>query len=1060
MQKHPQLTEDRIARTLDRIRSLLHGASAPISVAAWHVRGEPVPAVEALKKNYEPFAVGQSWGAAWNTTWFRFSGTIPHEWKGREVIAQIQLGFKTGEGFTVEGLVWRNGVPTHAINVNRTDVPLATRARGGEAFEFYIEAAANPVAPMQVGNDLCAPDPHGPPLFVLERAGIVFVNREMLDFFYDFKVAAETMSALRVASPPPSTWPPSGTSGISTNPRHGQLMYALNAAANLFDEDNPATVAPAREALREVLNKRNGDTAHRLSAIGHAHIDTAWLWPLRETIRKCARTFATALAYMEEYPEYIFGCSQPLQYAWMKEHYPTIFEGIKKAVRRGQWEPIGSMWIEADCNLSSGESLIRQILHGKNFFLEEFGYETRDVWIPDVFGYAAALPQIMRKAGVNYFVTQKISWNQFNKFPHHTFLWEGIDGTRIFTHFPPADTYNGDFSPKQLIYNVHNFRENDRATRSLYVYGHGDGGGGPTRGMLEIARRVENLEGLPKVKLERLMEFFPKAEADAKDLPVWVGELYLELHRGTYTTQARNKRGNRKSEFLLRDAEFFDVVADLPGIRRAAIVPHTGCRAVYDVIAKEEHTPAAYLNRAWKLVLLNQFHDIIPGSSIHWVYKESARDYATVQALGGAIIDAAQGSLVAAIDTSAFKKPVVVFNTASHARDAVVSLPDGAPVFVSVPACGYAVVEGHQEQPVASFATPVKVIDGGKTIAFDNGLLRVIFNRDDGLIRSIRDHRADREVLACGRGNIFQLYRDHPNAWDAWDVDIFYRETCEEITALERIEVVEATDLRASLRIVRKFRDSSITQKITLRAGSPRIDFHTGIEWHENHKFLKVAFPVNVHSPRATYEIQFGHTERPTHCNTSWDLARFEVCAQKWADLSEGDYGVALLNDCKYGHDIFGNVMRLSLLRAPTAPDPQADRGHHEFTYSLLPHPGDFRAGQVVQQAYALNIPLQVVPTDAHAGTLPASRSFFQTDRAGVVIEAIKKAEKENAVIVRLYEAYGTRGAVNLKTSLPFKEAFAADLMERTQHKVDFENGEVALQIAPFEIVTLKFPIG
>ncbi|MDD5261834.1 MAG: alpha-mannosidase [Methylacidiphilales bacterium] len=1059
MHKHPNLTEGRIAQTLGRIQGLIHSKPAPISIAAYHVHGEPIPATEALAKKYTPFAVGQPWGAMWNTTWFRFSGTIPRQWKGREVAAQIKLGFKGGEGFTVEGLVWQNGVPTRAINVNRTDVPLTNPARGAEAFEFYIEAAANPRAAMHLVADLCGPDPHGQPLFVLEQAEIVFVNREAFDFYYDFKVACETMSALSVANPSPDEWRSAGIPGLATDPRRGQLMYALNTAVNLFDESDPATIAPARKALREVLNKHNGDTTHQISAIGHAHIDTAWLWPLRETIRKCARTFSTALAYMEEYPDYVFGCSQPQQYAWMKEYYPAIFEGVKKAVKRGQWEPTGSMWIEADCNLSSGESLVRQILHGKNFFLDEFGYETRDVWIPDVFGYAAALPQIMHKAGVDSFVTQKISWNQFNKFPHHTFWWEGIDGTRIFTHFPPADNYNCNFSPKQLIYNVQNFKENDRATRSLYLYGHGDGGGGPTKEMLEIAKRVGDLEGLPKVKLERVAEFMPKAKKDAKDLPVWIGELYFELHRATYTTQARNKRGNRKSEFLLRDAEFFDTVLGAAHIKRSALKPHTGERAVYDVIAKDKHTPAAYLDRAWKLVLLNQFHDIIPGSSINWVYQDSARDYATIRALGSAVIDAAQGSLAAAINTSAFKRPVVIFNTTSHALNSVVSLPDGSPVFASVPACGYTVIEGHQKHPVSTPAVPVKASQQGKTIILDNGLLRVVFNSSDGLIRSILDHRANREVLSGQRGNVFQLHRDHPNFWDAWDVDLFYRETCEDITALESITLEEETDLRACVRVVRKFGESSITQKITLCAGSPRIDFHTEIDWHENHKFLKVAFPVNVRSPRATYEIQFGHTERPTHYNTSWDMARFEVCAQKWADLSEGDYGVALLNDCKYGHDIFGNVMRLSLLRAPTAPDPVADRGHHEFTYSLLPHPGDFRAGKVVQEAYALNIPLRVVPVDPHTGTLPDTQSFFQVDREGVVIEAVKKAEKENAIIVRLYEAYGTRGAVNLKTSLPFTEAFASDLMERTLRKVAFKNGKVTLQLEPFEIVTLKFPI-
>ena len=1060
MHKHPRITETRIAHTLPRIHQLIHNESKPVSIAAYHVLGEPIPAEKALKQNYTPFAVGESWGAMWNTTWFRFTGTIPTEWKGREVIARVKLGFQYGEGFTVEGLVWQDGKPARAINVNRTDVPLVKKAKGGETFEFYIEAAANPRAAEHSGSTLLAPDPQGAPLFKLDQADMVFVNREAHDFYHDFKVAYETMVAQRVLPSKLHGWAPpfapsEGILDLATDPRRGQLMYALNNAVNLFDENNPATIAPASEALKEVLGKHNGDTVHQLSAVGHAHIDTAWLWPLRETIRKCARTFSTALAYMEEYPDYVFVCSQPQQYAWMKEYYPTIFEGIKKAVKRGQWEPIGSMWIEADCNLSSGESLVRQILHGKNFFLEEFGYETKDVWIPDVFGYSASMPQIMQKTGVKYFVTQKISWSQFNKFPHQTFLWEGIDGSRIFTHFPPADTYNAEFSPQQLVYNVNNFKENDRATRSLYVYGFGDGGGGPTKEMLETAKRVANLEGLPKVKLERLSDFLPKAEADAKDLPVWVGELYLEMHRGTYTTQAHNKRGNRKGEFLLRDAEFFDVVGTNPTLERGELKPCVNERAVYDVSSGEQ-TTAAYLNRAWKLLLLNQFHDIIPGSSINWVYKDSARDYVTINELGDAIIDSVRDPLVAAIDTSAFKQPVVVFNTASHAREAVVSLPDGSPVFVSVPACGYAVAETKLDRPVASFATPVEVFDRDKIIAIDNGLLRVTFNRTDGLVRGIRDHRADREVLSGHRGNVFQLHRDNPNLWDAWDVDIFYKEQCEELTALESIEVVENTELRASIRTVRKFGKSAITQTITMRAGSPRIDFHTEVDWHEDHKLLKVAFPVDVLSPRATYEIQYGNTERPTHFNTSWDLARFEVCGQKWADLSEGDYGVALLNDCKYGYDIFGNVLRLSLLRAPTSPDPVADRGRHEFTYSLLPHRGDFRAGQVIPQAYALNIPLKVVPTDSHTGTLPASQSFFQVDRPGIVVEAVKKAEKEDAVVVRLYEAHGTRGTFTLSTTLSVKEAFTADLMEHTLGKIDFEGGKTVLQVLPFEIVTLK----
>ncbi len=1053
MQKHVSLTEGRLTLTLTRIAALIHGPTCPLVLESFEVGGEPIPAKQAFGAAYRPFQTGDAWGRAWDTVWFRVSGKIPENWKNREVVALVNLGPKAGEGFTCEALIWQNGVPTRALNVNRADVPLATKARGGEAFEFYLEASANP-AQNQVltggqANGAILPlsfEPNGKPLFRVEQAELACFNRDAWDLYFDFKVACETMLALP-----------------DNEPRRGQLRAALNQAANLFSETDRESLSKMRKSLREVITRRNGDTGHQLSAMGHAHIDTAWLWPLRETIRKCARSFSTVLAYIEEYPEYVFSCSQPQQYAWMREYYPEIYKGIKRAVKRGQWELLGAMWIEPDCNLPSGESMVRQILHGKRYFQEEFGVEVRNAWLPDTFGFNAALPQILKLAGVDALMTQKIAWNQTNNFPHSTFLWEGIDGTRIFTHFAPAEGYNGQFSPRELLHAVHGFKDHDRATRSLYPFGFGDGGGGPTKGMLEIAKRVKDFEGLPRTRVEKVSEFLEKATRDAKDLQVWSGELYLELHRGTYTTQARTKRGNRKSEFLLRDAEFFDAILGQPVERRVS-PPHPE-RAVYDVFGKEDESNAAYLNRAWKLLLLNQFHDIIPGSSINWVYRDSARDYATIKALAGTIVDSSRQLLVKDIDTSTFKQPMVVFNTASHSREGVVTLPDGSPVFVAVPACGYAVVEGHQERPVASFATPIDITQTRGRITLDNGIFIVAFD-EKGFLASVYDQRTQREALQPGsRGNVFQIHNDTPNMWDAWDVDAFYKETCEDITDLQSIEVIEKNELRAAVRIVRKFGQSTITQRVTLRAGSSRIDFHTEVNWHETHRFLKVAFPVNVRAARATYEVPFGHVDRPTHSNTSHDLALFEVPAQKWADLSEGDYGVALLNDCKYGYDIADNVMRLSLLRAPTAPDPLADHGKHEFTYSLLPHQGDFRLGQVVNQGYALNNPLQVVPTDAHPGTLPKSKSFFTMDRQGVIIEAVKRAEKENAIIVRLYEAHGTRGPVTLTTSLPFKDVLVTDLMEKTIDRLELvrgkgnADGKVSFTLQPFQILTLKFPL-
>ncbi len=1038
MLKHTKLTEARIESALSRITSRIHPDVAPIAVEAWTVGGEPVSYDEALKATFQPVEVGHPWGPAWDTTWFRIRGEVPASWKGREVVVLFQLTDFGREGFTAEGLIYKDGKPIRAINTNRREIEVARRAEGGETFEFHIEAAAN-IADCSGG---CVETGTGP-VFRLAQAELSWIDREMFDYSFDFRVAAESMLAL-----------PEGSQ------RRAELAAALNESLNRLESEHPPSTPHARAALAETLSKKNGDTVHRLSAIGHAHIDTAWLWPLRETIRKCARTFSTALDYMERYPDYIFCCSQAQQYAWMKAHYPSIYERIKGAFSKGQWEPIGSMWVEVDCNLASGESIIRQILQGKRFFREEFGYETRELWLPDVFGYAAALPQILKGCGIDSFITQKISWSQFNKFPHHTLLWEGIDGTRIFTHFPPADTYCAAFTPKELLFNVSNFREHGRASRSLFVYGHGDGGGGPTVDMLETARRVRDFDGLPIVTMERVVDFLDKAKEDATDPAVWAGELYLELHRGTYTTQARTKRGNRKSELLLRDAEFWDALSFVlvPGRTERAASPD---RAVYDVshVDTQPSGPHAIaLDRAWKLLLLNQFHDIIPGSSIARVYEDAARDYETIGELGRSVLDSSLGSLGANFDTSGIAAPVRASNTLSWKRTEVVDLPDGSIRQITVPSAGCTHIDAAEEADPPARA--ISVIETSDHIEIDNGLLRIRVS-PDGLLAGVWDHEAGREVLASGAGgNLFQLHHDRPNTFDAWDIDLFYKERVTDLRSADRIEITERHPLRAKVQTERSFGRSVIVQDIIVRAGSRRIDFETRVKWHEDHKLLKVAFPVDIHSHRATYEIQFGHVERPTHYNTSWDFARFEVCAHKWADLGEPGYGVALLNDCKYGYDIFENTMRLTLLRSPGAPDPTADRGDHVFTYSLMPHPGDFRSAGVIREACQLNTPLKLDAAPAGTGGLPPSQSFFSFDRDNAVIESVKIGEDRESVIVRLYEAHGARGSVKLRIGFPVREVRVTDLLEReTGESKTLSDGQVQISLRPFEIVTLKLTL-
>ena len=671
---------------------------------------------------------------------------------------------------------------------------------------------------------------------------------------------------------------------------------------------------------------------HVITAVGHAHIDTAWKWPLREARRKCARSWSTQLELMDAHPDYVFACSQPAQYEWIKESYPDLYARIREKVANGQWEPVGAMWVEADCNLPSGEALVRQLLRGKRFFMQEFGVETRILWLPDVFGYPGNLPQLIKESGCDYFLTQKLSWNDTNKPEHHTFWWEGIDGTRVFAHFPPADTYNGDFSAEQLEFSVRNYRDSGRSDRSLYLFGFGDGGGGPTEEMVAAAHAY----GVP---MGDATEFFDRASAEARDLAVVEGELYFERHRGTYTSQSRIKRLNRRAQQALKEAEMWSVAAG--------------------------DYPRAELDALWKTLLLNQFHDILPGSSIDWVYEEAERDLEGVANRAEAI-----------------------------ARRAVEKI-------------GWTVVERSA---------------AGTDGLLENEYLRVELG-DEGVVTSIWDKEADREVLS-GAGNVLELHDDNPRRWDAWDLDIEHRDSF--------------------VTVGRTFGESRVTQRISLEPGSRVLRFETDVDWHERHKILKVAFPITVAAREATYEVQFGHVTRPTHFEDSRARAMFEVCAQRWADLGDGQYGVALLNDCKHGYDIHDSVMRLSLLRAPTHPDPHADQGPHRFTYALMPHVGDFREAGVIQAAEDLNQVLRIVPRG----------KLVEVDTPQVIVEAIKKAEDSDAVIVRLYEAWGRPCRVRVETTIPHTRVVLCDLLER-------ERAETALDLEfrPFQVTTLKLDL-
>jgi alpha-mannosidase len=728
---------------------------------------------------------------------------------------------------------------------------------------------------------------------------------------------------------------------------------------------------------------------------------------------------------MEDFPEYRFVCSAAQHLAWIEERYPELFARIAERTRTGQFVPVGGMWVEADCNLASGEALVRQIVLGKRYFADRFGVDCRELWLPDAFGYTAALPQIMAAAGVDWFISQKLSWNETNRFPHHTFWWEGIDGTRVRAHFPPADTYNGVMSMRELFRSA-------REVRSIYPFGHGDGGGGPTREMLEAARRVSDLDRVPTVALEPPAAFFAAVEADPAPLPVWVGDLYLEKHRGTFTSQAGIKRGNRKGEAALQAAELWVAAA--------------GTAA----------DSAAELDAAWRLLLTNQFHDILPGSSIRWVAEEAEAQLAEVGRRAGAVAGDALDRLAASVDTTGLRQPAVVFNPTPFRRREVVEL-GGRPVRVDVPALGWTAVEAGAADTAADGAS-VEVGDRWMR----NAHLRLEWDGEGRLTR-LFDADHDREVLAPGEfGNLFQLHEDRPRDYDAWDVDRDYLDhvtdlTGDALTAPVTIDVVAAGGPRGAVRFRRLFGASVVDQTMVLEARSRRVDFVTEVDWHEDHKFLKVAFPVALHAPAARFEIQFGHLARPTHANTAYEQARFEVCAQRWADLSEAGFGVALLNDCKYGYDVRGHTLRLSLLRAPTAPDPLCDRGRHHFTYALLPHGGDL--APVIAAGYALGAPLAVrtpSPVDGRSGKRPPEFSMVSVADPGFVVETVKAADDGRGIIIRGYEALGGRRRVRLTTGIPCSAAVRTDLLERDGEPVEFGEDGIDLTVRAFEIVTLR----
>lgn len=1031
------LVEARIARLVrDRIDPAVHRRSAPVEIAAWTVPDEPVPFSVAVDAAYEPFEVGSSWGGRpWGTTWFRIRGTVPSDFgtaPGTTTELLVDLGFtKRHPGFQAEGLAWRpDGSTIKGVEPKNDTVPVEVGP--GQSFELYVEAAANP----DIGGDgFQGATPLGSrstagskPIYRLTALELVERDDTVWELQQDFWVLRGLMAEL----------PTDGTRGAD-------ILRVLERAADAVDPDDVAgTAADARAVLAPVLAVPASAAAHRAVAVGHAHIDSAWLWPVRETIRKCARTFSNVLDLMDRDPDFTFACSSAQQYAWIRDGYPSIWARIKERVAEGRWIPVGGMWVESDTNLPGGEALARQFVAGKRLFLEEFGIDTPEAWLPDSFGYTGALPQIVRAAGSKWFVTQKPSWNETNVIPHTSFHWEGIDGSRVLTHLPPADTYNSDVSPADLHRGERGNKERGVANTSMLLYGFGDGGGGPTREMVAAARRQHDLDGSPRVDLGTPAEVFEELEAALPTPAVWSGEMYLEFHRGTYTSQIRTKQGNRRSEHLLREAELWAATA---AVRLGLDYPY------------EE------LEEAWHTVLLQQFHDILPGSSIAWVYENAEENYARVAGVleglignatsalanggaaalagvgasstsvaggGSALLDApsdASGS-GSAIGGSATVGTVVRFNASPVTADGVTGL-GGAPVDAT---------------------RPVPPVRNGDRFVFDTGVVTATIDAG-GHVVSLVDHATGRDAVAPGAvAAQYTVFRDTPNQWEAWDIDRAYQRSG---TALDATSVEVSGD---QLVVTRPFGSSSITTRYSAVAGQPELTIETEVEWHEKQKLLKLAFPLDVRAASASSEIQFGHIDRPTHQNTSWDMARFETSAHRWVHVAEPGFGVAVANDSTYGHDITRStrpdggtttLVRESLLRAPTFPDPSADQGHHVFQTVL-------RVGSSVLDAadsgYRLNLPVRSVE-----GSSPVE-PLVVVSSPQVFVEAVKLAEDRSGdVVVRLYEASGGRASdVGVDFGFDVASVAAVDLLERPLGD-QWESGEpVVLTLRPFEIVTLR----
>ncbi len=997
--------------------------------------------------SWRPFGKDETWGGRDKHYWFLAYVKLPDDMKGAQVRAVLNTGASDiWNTDNPQVMVYLDGKISGTLDMNHQDFLLTRHASGGESFELAFYAYSNSLG---LTN-----------FFHLE---IAKYEETVAGFYYDLKVPFEAADLLE-------------DDDLEQIDTFKALSEAISLA-DLSDPDSKAFLSSVNEAdswLAETYYKNRKDNPVTVHSIGHTHIDVAWKWPLKQTRQKAVRSFRTVLNLMERYPEYKFMSSQPQLYEFVKEEAPELFEEIRNKVKEGRWEPEGAMWVEPDCNLASGESLIRHILYGRRFFEKELSGPVNEVlWLPDVFGYSAAIPQIMKQSGLSYFMTTKLGWNEYNQFPYDTFRWRGIDGSEVLTYLITtkdyhkkdepvrgfSTTYNGRQDARQIMGTWQRYQNKDVSRDVLTCYGYGDGGGGPTEEMLEQSRRLEySVARCPKTRQTFVKDFFHTLEErmDTKRLPVWSGELYLEFHRGTYTSMAENKKYNRICEFLNGDAEFYSILDRL--------------------LTEEAEYPAEILEENWKLLLLNQFHDILPGSSIGEVYENSKLQYEHIIKTDQKLIDISRSRVLLACGYEAEPEEaeaLAVWNTLSFARTGLVEMDhpvkgtgllsqnteDGRVLYLAPDSAskGFTVFENGcrefslDEPPVISYT---KTDAEGRPVTVTTPFYEAEFDSCGNLVR-LYDRREERSLLKEGAvGNQFLIFEDRPMEFDAWNIDSTYEEKGWLMNGTEEVKLVENGPVRGCILIKRRFKDSTLEQRICFFKHTARIDFKTRVFWNQHQMLLKTAFPLDILSNEASYDIQFGNVSRPTHENTSWDKARFEVCAHKWADVSEPGYGAALLNDCKYGYDIRDSVIRLTLIKSGIFPYPDADQGEHTFTYSLYPHSGDFRTGGVVQEAFDLNCPMQGT---AVKGKGPVSYSILEIEEENILADTVKLSEDGDGMLIRFYETYGKRTRAHVKFPAAGESVFVeCTCMEDEEKVLEDKNGVLEILFKPYEIKTIK----